>query len=766
MQKSILVFGVFSIFVLLSSYNVLAQSSSSTTPCSVLDFSSQDPAQAQNCTSTATQASRIDPNALVELGLCGQDSGTCSSNNIKEIYGERENWHNIKHAILNPAIDYIALQTSQNYKGRALDYATGQSTEIEMPICIAAEAEGANTSSSESNSETLVRDLNARKNHKGEFCGKPCMFAYHGESIFLVSGTCTLENTWFRGAYIQVKYAHKNDILTKFRDEKKVTLVEFSDSEGALRPCGPLAADIKRLTELLKTARQDIERQGVSQPDRCSQDVAAAQPGCFLKSVRTKLKAMWSQFLVCEINSRTQKDFLVKYDPGTLLEKLYTTNKKPITDSIKAQCVHEESVMGVTTGGSIDEACVNTVVNDAYGEALAKAFVTTLPLDREPSAESFFPAVGEVNGILRNIERFERDTQQRQPADSPTPSSSTLEELQRIINQQQNQQQGGSTEEPGASLPLPLFFVFSSLAALGRSRSRSAKRKSQYFFLCLLVWALVLFSGCAEEEGSSSPPFKQVHCSAQRFACERSCLIEEGSCPTHKLANEEDDPTCPMFSQSHLSASESAAQLASSSAQDLVSMYSTLSGGGGGAVGGGNGGSGTNGSGAGGAGSSGGGEGDQGGGAATAALRNNNQGPKSFLDRMLSPFRAQKEEPQGLAVTAAGGSSGGSSLGKDSTGVTGFSPASEKTSGIQNTQTGFESTYKPQGPTGSGYLATSGSQQGNGASRGVGGSFGGDNTGGDAAGAQSLDAYLKQVGNDSLFEVVNRSYARFGKQIQ
>lgn len=286
----------------------------------------------------------------------------------------------------------LVLSTWMNYVlKKRFNYADGVSHKpLEGTVCIQRSGEG----------------VDGQWNVVNAPCGQPCRFTLKELDdkweVKIVGGaagqTCRLEDAWFKGQYILGKYFFWRGVM---RDFIRFGAIQLSDFDG-VKACGPLAVDITRSTAKLKIAITQLARvyeqnafapgpdgvpgtpDDVPQPGqnfdwlnalRCDASEAAAggpaatTGACELAMARRKLQSMWFKLLMCEVNARTQKDFLL-YDPSQMIVRYFdrATVREDVEDAMNS---------------CDDVSCAQNKLNEKYAKIVGYAANTQTTGERD-----------------------------------------------------------------------------------------------------------------------------------------------------------------------------------------------------------------------------------------------------------------------------------------------------------------------------------------------------------------------------------------------
>ena len=648
----------------------------------------------------------------------------------------------------------LVAKLAMNYVGLRPNYLDPKNPlQLEVPMCIQRAGEGLDAGNKISAS--------SRKNVTGSTCGRTCEFdvvdtgdmwnitARPGDLL------CRVESAWFRGDYAVGQAHFWLEVASSFIKNGAIELADFDGKKA----CGANGRDIMKVTKKLEVSLRLFEKaykkNHPETPDgwkaalSCA-DPATAMPGvCSLGMARRQLQDMWVKFLSCEMNARSQKEFL-SWDPS-----------KMVVQHFDREDVHQafaDMFDGGWWHGSPSSSEATTKFNEMYKKqiiaATSKQISNVSNSNWNPGDWGFlggqadysttvrYPAMNAIKVkeiIIDPVKAFHeggfQDIINRGGDQSSTSPQSDLERLMASLG----------------FFPL-LPFSLGSLTSRRKRRMRSSR------MLLVLGSVLVgIFSvGC--DNGISSAC--EVHCSQKKFACERQCHCDCGEAAGHNLAADADDPTCPMISVLGAGESGLGGNTANDANDNISDFFNQMPSGGEGWGGG------TQ------ADNDGGLEGDLngdgvvdeqdealGGGNAEAGLAGTNGFPyNNALSRNPATGGGAAAGVAGRAANGAGGTAAGTSAMMAQAGLLGGSgTGSDQQINAQRSGGSY------QGNAGPGYESGSAAMGGGASGMGYNGNTGDISLDGSAV--QAMDQYLEKTKSTSLFDIVSRRYDRWGKSI-
>ena len=166
-----------------------------------------------------------------------------------------------------------------------------------------------------------VPDAEVQLNHNGENCGVPCQIKCSQD---LLTGmpdctqlptTCTLEQAWTRGVFVQIIQFELDDVLTELKDTKNLSVSErcspptsgFPDVEAQLKKSKKSWGDYWKITR--DQAPPTCFEPSDNFPARLFPEIAIA--ACFLQSAEQSLESFIFETAVCEILVRSEELWLL-----------------------------------------------------------------------------------------------------------------------------------------------------------------------------------------------------------------------------------------------------------------------------------------------------------------------------------------------------------------------------------------------------------------------------------------------------------------------
>lgn len=194
-----------------------------------------------------------------------------------------------------------------------------------------------------------------------------------------VNPPCQREAAWGRGAYVQIFNYYKEKVFEEF-DSGKVLVTNFTGP----KPCAPLAADLMGLQDQNENLTGPVTRmlaskQGVDEKadpklieqaaskEKCktSDEAQVTSVGaCTMKQFQRTMRALWAEFLSCEIEARAIKEFYIQSHD-------IDTNSQQFKDYMMNAC---ESRICIACSGSKR----NKEINTCYQQNLHGLFMIKL----------------------------------------------------------------------------------------------------------------------------------------------------------------------------------------------------------------------------------------------------------------------------------------------------------------------------------------------------------------------------------------------------